>query len=97
MTRTIRSSPSTTGPDGEGLPRYFSKNGHPDQDPNKVKKDGHGRGNWGREGEEVDDLEDEFNFHHARRRSNSISAQQRLFEERYQYNEEDVFDEEDEQ
>ena len=28
------------------LPRYFSKHGHVDADPKKVKKEGGGKGNW---------------------------------------------------
>ncbi|GME75648.1 unnamed protein product [[Candida] boidinii] len=36
--------------------RYFTHNGHPDQAPNHVKKSGFGKGNWGKEGDEIDDL-----------------------------------------
>lgn len=74
MTRTTRSH-SSSDPEG-ALPRYFGKHGIADQAPNKVKKDGHGAGNWGRIGDEVDDLElaGEFNFSQPRRRSNSSSG-----------------------
>ncbi|ANB12813.1 Tma10p [Sugiyamaella lignohabitans] len=73
MARTTR---STSGSSEEQLPRFFAKNGHYNQDPNKVKKDGHGRGNWGKEGDEIEDLEQtgEFNFNHTRRRSNSTTG-----------------------
>ena len=30
----------------EHLPRYFSKSGHVDVDPKKVKKEGSGKSNW---------------------------------------------------
>ncbi|EXJ85233.1 hypothetical protein A1O3_05908 [Capronia epimyces CBS 606.96] len=51
------------------VPRYFAKHGHVDADPNSVKKQGFGKGNWGREGEEIEDYG--YNFTKARRRSNS--------------------------
>jgi hypothetical protein len=74
MTRTIRSNSSSES--DKDLPRYFGKNGIPNQAPNKVKKDGHGAGNWGKLGDEIEDLEldGEFNFAHQRRRSNSSSG-----------------------
>ncbi|MCJ1412365.1 hypothetical protein MMC19_006459 [Ptychographa xylographoides] len=53
----------------EHLPRYFAKSGHVDVDPKKVKKEGGGRGNWGREGEEAEDYG--YKFANSRRRSNS--------------------------
>ncbi|KAH7326282.1 hypothetical protein B0I35DRAFT_422325 [Stachybotrys elegans] len=55
----------------EHLPRFFAKNGHLDTDPNKVKKDGCGKGNWGGFGDEV--MDENFRFTNARRRSNSSS------------------------
>ncbi|KAL2408233.1 hypothetical protein ABEF95_003108 [Exophiala dermatitidis] len=51
------------------VPRFFAKHGHADADPTSVKKQGHGKGNWGREGEEVEDYG--YTFTNARRRSNS--------------------------
>lgn len=53
----------------EHLPRYFAKSGPVDADPRKTKKDGGGKGNWGRSGDEVQDYE--YNFTHTRRHSNS--------------------------
>jgi len=53
------------------LPRYFAKSGHVDADPKKTKKDGSGKGNWGREGDEVQDFA--YNPTNPRRRSNSSS------------------------
>ncbi|KAI9731800.1 MAG: hypothetical protein M1834_004589 [Cirrosporium novae-zelandiae] len=53
----------------EHLPRYFAKSGHVDMDPKKTKKEGGGKGNWGRDGDEVQDMG--YNMTNARRRSNS--------------------------
>lgn len=53
------------------LPRYFAKSGHADADPNKTKKNGGGKGNWGREGVEIEDYN--YNLTNPRRRSNSSS------------------------
>lgn len=35
---------------------YFTHNGHADSNPNKTKKNGAGKGNWGVAGDEVMDL-----------------------------------------
>lgn len=93
MTRTTRSN-SSSDPEGP-LPKYFGKHGIPDQAPNKVKKDGHGAGNWGKLGDEVDDLElnGEFNFSQPRRRSNSSSGVNKSAKLAYKF--EEVFEEED--
>ncbi|KAF2759814.1 hypothetical protein EJ05DRAFT_474871 [Pseudovirgaria hyperparasitica] len=53
------------------MPRYFAKSGHADSDPNKTKKNGGGKGNWGREGDELEDFN--YNMTHPRRRTNSSS------------------------
>ncbi|KAL2863025.1 uncharacterized protein BJX67DRAFT_364591 [Aspergillus lucknowensis] len=53
----------------EHLPRYFAKSGPVDADPRKTKKNGGGKGNWGRSGEEVQDYE--YTFMNTRRHSNS--------------------------
>ncbi|PTU17693.1 hypothetical protein P175DRAFT_0511921 [Aspergillus ochraceoroseus IBT 24754] len=53
----------------EHLPRYFAKSGPVDADPKKTKKNGGGKGNWGRSGEEVQDYE--YTFMNTRRHSNS--------------------------
>ncbi|KAF9883585.1 hypothetical protein FE257_003138 [Aspergillus nanangensis] len=53
----------------EQLPRYFAKSGPIDADPRKTKKNGGGKGNWGRSGDEVQDYE--YTFTNARRHSNS--------------------------
>ncbi|KAL3410718.1 hypothetical protein V8F44DRAFT_635298 [Aspergillus fumigatus] len=55
----------------EHIPRYFAKSGPIDADPKKTKKDGGGKGNWGRSGEEVQDYD--YTFTNARRHSNSSS------------------------
>ncbi|GFN12754.1 ATPase-stabilizing factor 15 kDa protein [Aspergillus tubingensis] len=56
----------------ESLPRYFAKSGPVDADPRKTKKDGGGKRNWGRSGDEVHDYG--YKFTNTRRHSNS-SAQ----------------------
>ncbi|KAJ5578936.1 hypothetical protein N7450_007803 [Penicillium hetheringtonii] len=56
-------------PPQENLPRFFGKSGPTDADPKKTKKDGGGKGNWGRDGDEVHDYG--YTFNNARRRSNS--------------------------
>ncbi|KAJ5176447.1 uncharacterized protein N7482_002324 [Penicillium canariense] len=53
----------------DNLPRYFAKSGPTDADPRKTKKDGGGKGNWGRSGDEAQDYE--YTLANARRRSNS--------------------------
>ncbi|KAI9851479.1 MAG: hypothetical protein M1838_003554 [Thelocarpon superellum] len=60
----------SAGPE-EHLPRYFGKTGHVDADRNKTKKDGGGKGNWGRSGDELQDYS--YNLTNPRRRSNSSS------------------------
>ncbi|KAJ5745546.1 hypothetical protein N7520_010728 [Penicillium odoratum] len=53
----------------EQLPRYFGKSGPTDADPRKTKKDGGGKANWGRSGDESQDCG--YTFTNNRRRSNS--------------------------
>jgi len=56
----------------EHLPRYFGKAGYAGNNPGDTKKQGGGKGNWGREG--VSELEDyDYNPAKPRRRSNSSS------------------------
>ncbi|KAG8631089.1 hypothetical protein KVT40_000229 [Elsinoe batatas] len=61
----------TAGPE-EHLPRYFSKSGYVDVDPKSTKKQGSGKGNWGKQGDELEDYD--YNLTKPRRRSNSFSA-----------------------
>lgn len=57
----------------EHLPRYFGKAGFSGTNPGDTKKQGSGKGNWGREG--VSELEDyDYNMNKQRRRTNSFSA-----------------------
>ncbi|THY22990.1 hypothetical protein D6D01_06120 [Aureobasidium pullulans] len=59
----------------EHLPRYFAKSGFSANDnPNRIKKSGNGKGNWGRQGEELEDMDDMYRPSKPRRRSNA-SAQ----------------------
>jgi len=77
----------------EHLPRYFAKSGHVDADPKKTKKDGGGKGNWGRSGEESQDYG--YNFNNARRRSNSSTQALGDFKTKFETVEADpVFEEE---
>lgn len=51
------------------LPRFFAKHGPVGANPTKTKKDGGGKANWGREGDEIEDYA--YNLTKPRRRSNS--------------------------
>jgi len=78
----------------EHLPRYFAKSGFTDQDPKKTKKNGGGKGNWGVDGEEIQDAG--FNVANARRRTNSSSYSSGLkdFKTKFEQADHDpVFDE----
>ncbi|KAJ5474813.1 hypothetical protein N7475_004379 [Penicillium sp. IBT 31633x] len=78
----------------ENLPRYFAKSGPTDADPRKTKKDGGGKGNWGRSGEEVQDTD--YSFANARRRSNSSTQGLADFHTKFEaIDPEPVFEEED--
>ncbi|ODV87256.1 hypothetical protein CANARDRAFT_26675 [[Candida] arabinofermentans NRRL YB-2248] len=37
-------------------PRFFTHTGNYGESPNHVKKDGFGKGNWGKQGDELEDL-----------------------------------------
>ncbi|KAF8541563.1 hypothetical protein BDD12DRAFT_731753 [Trichophaea hybrida] len=79
------------------IPKFFGKSGFIDQAPNKVKKNGAGRGNWGHDGEEFEDLA-EFTTFKPRRRSNSMGHIEDLLPSKFEQNEEDpVFEEEEEE
>ncbi|KAL1296842.1 hypothetical protein AAFC00_004465 [Neodothiora populina] len=54
----------------EHLPRYFAKSGREGDDPKSAKKMGFGRGNWGREMDELEDYT--YNSTKPSRRSNSF-------------------------
>ncbi|EFW23406.1 conserved hypothetical protein [Coccidioides posadasii str. Silveira] len=77
----------------EHLPRYFAKNGFVDADPKKTKKDGGGKANWGRSGEEVHDYG--YTFANARRRSNSSNQALEDFKTKFEAIEHDPVFEED--
>ncbi|KAI9751563.1 MAG: hypothetical protein M4579_006018 [Chaenotheca gracillima] len=77
----------------EHLPRYFAKSGHVDADPKKTKKDGGGKGNWGRSGDEVEDYA--YNLTNPRRRSNSTTVRPQDFKTKFEsHDPEPVFEEE---
>ncbi|KAK9381240.1 uncharacterized protein V2V93DRAFT_368706 [Kockiozyma suomiensis] len=78
MTRTIRTNSLThaeADAHATSLPRLSGKASFGSSNPPfKSKKNGAGRGNWGREGDELVDVVDEYNFQpqiQQRRRSNS--------------------------
>jgi len=77
----------------ERLPRYFAKHGHADADPKSVKKQGGGKGNWGRDGEESQDYG--YNFSNARRRSNSSTQALGDFKTKFEARDTDPVFEED--
>ncbi|PLB44086.1 hypothetical protein P170DRAFT_70825 [Aspergillus steynii IBT 23096] len=62
----INNAPATPH---EQLSRFFTKSGPVDADPRKTKKNGGGKRNWGRSGDEVQDYD--YTLTNARRYSNS--------------------------
>ncbi|KAK1075246.1 hypothetical protein LTR33_009590 [Friedmanniomyces endolithicus] len=56
----------------EHLPRYFGKAGISGNDPAQTKKQGSGKGNWGKAGSELEDHD--YHLTNPRRRTNSFSA-----------------------
>ncbi|KAL5594446.1 hypothetical protein BROUX41_001379 [Berkeleyomyces rouxiae] len=76
------------------MPKYYGKAGYTSTDPKTTKKNGNGKANWGEVGDDL--LDDEFNFTHSRRRSNSSSFSNtvRSFKTKFDVNEpEPVFEE----
>jgi len=61
------------------IPKYFGKSGHVDTAPNKTKKNGGGKGNWGLAGDEFQDLPKEYTVFKARRRSNSMGHIENMY------------------
>lgn len=93
MTRTHRTNSNGQAVNGGGhvgpshgqvdsLPRSFGK--HEDIREGKSKKDGAGKGNWGREGDEAQDLQDYVTVH-PRRRSNSNGGNGDVFLEKTKF------------
>lgn len=68
--------------------RYFTHTGNFGANPNGVKKNGSGKGNWGKPGDEINDLIDSGEippvFSKARRGSNSQNNEKRVTEEEQQ-------------
>lgn len=62
-------------------PKYFSKHGHAGVDPRSAKKGGFGKGNWGKPGDELDDLVNsgEVNPTMVKRRGSNSSANEYRF------------------
>jgi len=77
-TSSSDSSNSTNDP----VPRSFGK--HEDIRESKTKKAGAGKGNWGREGDEMQDLAD-IHSSNPRRRSNSNGGNGETFMEKTKF------------
>ena len=78
----------------ENGPKFFGKHGFEGVDPKKTKKNGGGKGNWGGPCEEV--VDEQINWTHVRRRSNSFGVNHHLehFKTKFEVNEpEPVFEE----
>ncbi|CAK7902748.1 ATPase-stabilizing factor 15 kDa protein [[Candida] anglica] len=75
MTRTNK----WTVHEAASQPKWFTHHGHPNCDPTKVKKEGAGRGNWGRPGDELTDEEMGNRFGKSKRRnSNHVHQENEL-------------------
>jgi len=79
----------------EDVPKFFGKSGFADTDPSKTKKNGGGKGNWGHEGDEIEDL-NEFNLAKARRRSNSSHGAGKVFATKFEDPDPEVLEDFDE-
>lgn len=78
---------------GDSIPRNFGKHAAHTEPPNRAKKNGGGKANWGRDGDELLD-ETEFSMHNARRRSNSKGHIDNIMKSKFEVVEaEPVFDE----
>lgn len=80
MTRTDKWTTHESKPD----PKYFTHTGHFGESPNHVKKEGSGKGNWGKPGDEINDLIESGEvppvFNKERRGSNAQRNEQKLAE-----------------
>ncbi|AJP40463.1 Tma10p [Saccharomyces cerevisiae YJM1356] len=78
MTRTSK----WTVHEAKSKPKYFTHNGNFGESPNHVKRGGYGKGNWGKPGDEINDLIDSGEiktvFNKTRRGSNSQNNERRL-------------------
>lgn len=78
MTRTNK----WTVHESKASPRYFTRNGNFGVSPNGVKRDGSGKGNWGKAGDEINDLIDSGEiqpvFNKQRRGSNNQQNEKKL-------------------
>lgn len=85
MTRTNK----WTVHESKANPKYFTRNGNYGQSPNDVKKQGSGKGNWGKPGDEINDLMDSGelgeNVHFFKKdRRNSINQNRNKNEDNYE-------------
>lgn len=76
MTRTQK----WTVHEGASEARYFTHNGHSNTDPNKVRRGGDGKFNWGKPGDELDDqaefeLQEFFGKSNRRNSNHAINEQ----------------------
>ncbi|KAH3677056.1 hypothetical protein WICMUC_001962 [Wickerhamomyces mucosus] len=54
---------------------FFTHNGNLNENPTNIKKNGAGKGNWGKPGDEIQDYKNEFKI---RRGSNSETNEQKF-------------------
>jgi len=94
MTRSHKANDPVHNSEAQGqgapdtLPRNFGKHASHTEPPNRAKKNGGGKANWGREGDELIDSR-EFTMHHARRRSNSKGHIEDMFTSKFEVHEEE--------
>ncbi|CCE91890.1 uncharacterized protein TDEL_0D03060 [Torulaspora delbrueckii] len=78
MTRTQKWTQHEARPD----PKYFTHAGNFGESPNNVKKQGSGKGNWGKAGDEINDLIDSGEiqqvFNKQRRGSNNQTNEKKF-------------------
>lgn len=62
-------------------PKYFSKHGHAGVDPRSAKKNGFGKGNWGKPGDELNDMVNsgEVDVSMVKRRGSNASGNEHRF------------------
>lgn len=86
MARTHKWTYHESRPDSH----YFTHNGNSNESPSNVKKNGAGKNNWGKPGDEIMDFQDEFKI---RRGSNSQNNEDKF--EKLQHCDDVYFHEED--
>ncbi|WEJ94100.1 ATPase stabilizing factor 15 kDa protein [Yamadazyma tenuis] len=92
MTRTEK----WTVHEASSEPKWFTHNGYFGTDPTKVKKNGAGKGNWGRVGDELLDSDIQFNmFGKSQRRNSNHQENERFIKEKSESIESHYFKDDD--